>query len=172
MPERAPSAPLRRRVFRALLLLVVVAFGAFYFTSLNASRNRLDVTLWNHTGGPITEVSFGDPSPVTPFERIANDAKVQVSVPLTDSLVISFRGPDEKSRIRDFAFHDVSGVSHRLEISLEKQVPYSSRLSTYQPLWPIGSWVRHRQPYNYGDPMTPYPPAMPDIPYSEPPQCP
>ena len=164
--------PLRHRVFRALLSLVVVAFGAFYFTSLKASRNRLDVTLWNHTGGAITEVSFSDPSPVTPYHRIENDAKVQISVPLTDSLVISFRGPDEKSRIRDFAFPDASGLSHHMEITLEKKVLYVSRRSTYQPFWLLGARVSHRQPYNFGDPMKSYPPAEPDILNLEPSQCP
>ncbi len=178
MPERAPSPslrisrtkPRRRRVFRALLLLIVVAFGAFYITSLNASRHRLDVTLLNRTDGAITEVSFGDPSPVTPFDRIENGARVQISVPFTDVLVVSFRGPDHQFRTRDFACHDVWGLSHRLEITLEKKVPYVSRLSTYQMSWLIGAKTTHRQPYNFGDPMKLYPPAEPDIPNLESPR--
>jgi hypothetical protein len=84
--------------------------------ALNSSGTRLDVTITNHTGGPLTRVSLGEGATI---ERIEDGASASVSLPLTNEVNLSFVGLDGRARTSSYQYSNHSGIRHSMKIVLK-----------------------------------------------------
>ncbi len=157
-PQGPVSKPQRRRWWIVPLALAGLALLAFYLKALNESFGGLDVTLVNVTGGPLTDVVFGEMPHLTPVPRVETGATVHVRIPLTKSPRIAFRSPDGASRSNLFEFYNTSGMTHRLKVILgNHNIKY---LSWSSSTWLIGAESFVHRPYDFGDPEpAPAPPS-------------
>jgi hypothetical protein len=132
---------------RAVFVAVLVAAVGWYLYALSTSGNRLDVTIVNQTGGPLTKLAVGDGITI---ERIDDQASATVSVPLVTEVTLRFVGQDGKSRISRYAYSNTSGIMHSLRIVLTKGAQ-SERNSHAKSTLLLGSEVSYDESLEYID---------------------
>ena len=121
-----------RRTFRIVLALTVLGVVGLWIIAVNNGRQRLDLTFVNSTGGPLTDVTFGDAPAIA---KVAEGETVKLSLPLTESVSLRLRDRDGRLRMAGYEFSPLSGLTHSLKVELTPAVaegqPTHGRLTQF-----------------------------------------
>lgn len=139
--------PQRKNAVRAVVVVALLTAAGWYLYELNASGNRLEVTIVNQTGGPLTKLVVGDGATI---ERIDDKAASHTSIPLTSELALTFVGADGKIRKTRYAFTNSSGIKHTMRIVLNSSTP-SQRLTHMRSTILLGAEVEYEDSLDFID---------------------
>jgi hypothetical protein len=136
-----------KNAVRAVVVVALLAALGWYLFELSTSGNRLEVTIVNQTGGPLTKLVLGDG---TAIDRLDDKAASHTSMPLTREVALTFVGADGRIRKSRYAFTNSSGIKHTMRIVLNSRTE-SERLTHTRSTILLGAEVEYEESIDFID---------------------